>query len=236
MTEDNIDKLIPAHGGFKKLRSFVVSLAVYDGTVIFCDRLVSYRSRTKDQMVQAARSGVQNIAEGSLASATSKKIELKLTSIARASLGELIRDYEDYLCQNGLDIWHKDSVRVVKMRDRLAGKLPPPAGSLDIEALKMSNRADVFDEPILAALHTIKSALPEVCANIMLCMSHQASFLIGRQLKRLEKDFVEHGGFTERMYRTRQARRKAGFREETRAWPERLAGSDLSDQSEIPDF
>lgn len=116
-------ELIPLHGGFRKLRSFVVALAAYDGTVLFCNRFIDKRSRTHDQMVQAARSGVQNIAEGSLASATSKKTELKLTGVARASLGELIRDYEDYLRQNRLQLWDKDSFRVRAMRARLAGKL-----------------------------------------------------------------------------------------------------------------
>ncbi|WP_084591063.1 four helix bundle suffix domain-containing protein [Desulfonatronovibrio magnus] len=235
MIKDSIDRLIPAHGGFRKLRSFVVSLAVYDGTVIFCDRFVPRMSRTKDQMVQAARSGVQNIAEGSLGSAASRKIELKLTSIARASLGELIRDYEDYLCQNNLKIWHKDSSRVLKMRARLAGKLPPPAGSPDIETLKLSSRGDVFDEPLLAALHAMKTVAPEVSANVMLCMTHQASFLLARQLQRLEKDFLEQGGFTERMYRMRQASRKKGFREDVPVWPVKREESDRSDKSDWSD-
>ena len=99
MTEN---KLIPPSGGFHKLRSYVCARDVYDGTVIFCDRFIDKKSRTCDQMVQAARSGVQNIAEGSLASATSKKTELKLTGVARASLGELLLDYEDYLRQHNL--------------------------------------------------------------------------------------------------------------------------------------
>ena len=116
------DDLILPHGGYRKLRSFTVSLAAYDGTVIFCNRFIDRRSRTHDQMVQAARSGVQNIAEGSLASGTSKKTELKLTSVARASLGELIRDYEDYLRQNRLAIWDKDAPKVRAMRARLQGR------------------------------------------------------------------------------------------------------------------
>ena len=94
--------LIPPSGGFRNLRSFQCGRAVYDGTVIFCNKFVEQKSRTHDQMVQAARSGVQNIAEGSLASATSKKTELKLTGVARASLGELLLDYEDYLRQHNL--------------------------------------------------------------------------------------------------------------------------------------
>src|SRR6266516_7937192 len=101
--------LIPPHGGYRKLKSFQVAQLVYDVTVRFCDRYIEKRSRTHDQMVQAARSGAQNIAEGSMASATSKKMELKLTGVARASLEELLLDYEDFLRQRGLRIWSKDS-------------------------------------------------------------------------------------------------------------------------------
>src|SRR5450631_602524 len=115
------EKLIPLHGGYRKLKSFQVAQLAYDVTVRFCDRYIDLRSRTHDQMVQAARSGVQNIAEGSLASGTSKKTELKLTSVARASLGELIRDYEDYLRQNIFVFGEKNPPRVLAMRARLAG-------------------------------------------------------------------------------------------------------------------
>src|SRR5512136_2026212 len=108
--------LILPHGGYRKLRSFVVSLAAYDGTVIFCSRFIDKRSRTNDQMVQAARSGVQNIAEGSLASGTSKKTELKLTNVARASLEELRLDYEDFLRQRGLRQWAPDSHEAMAVR------------------------------------------------------------------------------------------------------------------------
>ena len=94
--------LIFAHGGYKKLKSFQISRLVYDLTVIFTDHYIDSKSRTKDQMIQAVRSGVQNIAEGSLASGTSKKTELKLTNVARASLEELKLDYEDFLRQNQL--------------------------------------------------------------------------------------------------------------------------------------
>src|SRR3989304_5687224 len=102
------DPLIPKHGGYRKLKSFQIAQLVYDVTVRFCDRYVPARSRTHDQMVQAARSGVQNIAEGSQASGTSKKMELKLTNVARASLEELRLDYEDYLRQRGLPPWPPD--------------------------------------------------------------------------------------------------------------------------------
>ena len=194
--------LILPHGGFRKLRGFAVALAAYDGTVIFCDRFVDKRSRTHDQMVQAARSGVQNIAEGSLASGTSKKTELKLTNVARASLGELIRDYEDYLRQNGLSIWDKDSRRVRAMRARLAGKLKPDSDRSD-----RSDRSEFFDEPLLSALCALRSTGPEICANILLCLAHQASYLLRRQIERLEQDFMDKGGFTERLYQYRKDHR-----------------------------
>src|SRR5437764_13932089 len=108
--------LIPRHGGYRKLRSFQTAQMVYDLTVVFCDRFIDSRSRTKDQMLQAARSGVQNIAEGSMASATSKKTEIKLTGVARASLEELLLDYEDFLRQRGLRIWNKDSAEALAVR------------------------------------------------------------------------------------------------------------------------
>ncbi len=101
-TTGNADSLLPSHGGYRKLKSFQVAQLTYDVTVRFCNQYIDKRSRTHDQMVQAARSGVQNIAEGSTVSGTSKKNELKLTNVARASLEELRLDYEDYLRQRGL--------------------------------------------------------------------------------------------------------------------------------------
>src|SRR5438046_8635490 len=109
--EQTRSSLIPAHGGYRKLKSFHVAQLVYDVTVRFCDRYIGKRSRTHDQMVQAARSGVQNIAEGSQASGTSRKTELKLTNVARASLEELRLDYEDYLRQRGLTLWSREDSR-----------------------------------------------------------------------------------------------------------------------------
>src|SRR5262249_56159455 len=105
------EPLIPKHGGYRKLKSFQIAQLVYDVTVRFCNRYIDKRSRTHDQMVQAARSGVQNIAEGSMASATSKKTELKLTNVARASLEELRLDYEDFLRQRGLALWERSDPR-----------------------------------------------------------------------------------------------------------------------------
>ena len=112
------DDLIPVHGGYRQLKSFQLAQLCFDVTVRFCDRYVHKLDRTHDQMVQAARSGAQNIAEGSKASATSKKIELKLTNVARASLEELRLDYEDYLRQRGLEQWRRQDPR----RDELIAK------------------------------------------------------------------------------------------------------------------
>src|SRR5512135_3815937 len=108
MTTEN---LIPKHGGYRKLKTYQIAELIFDITVRFCGRYIDRRSRTHDQMVQAARSGVQNIAEGSQASGTSKKMELKLTNVARASLEELRLDYEDFLRQHGQPIWPRDDPR-----------------------------------------------------------------------------------------------------------------------------
>src|SRR3972149_2543242 len=115
------EPLITKHGGYRKLKSFQVEQLIYDLTVRFCDRYIAKRSRTHDQMVQAARSGVQNIAEGSQASGTSKKTELKLTNVARASLEELRLDYEDFLRQRGLPFWDRNDPRRQSLIDRRGG-------------------------------------------------------------------------------------------------------------------
>lgn len=221
--------LILPHGGYRKLRSFAVALAAYDGTAIFCNRFIDKRSRTHDQMVQAARSGVQNIAEGSLASGTSKKTELKLTSVARASLGELIRDYEDFLRQNRLPIWEKDSPRVLTMRARLAGKIKKTNLSDHLDGCDNSARTAFFDEPLLSALRVLETTTAEISANILLCLTHQASYLLKCQMERLEHDFVEKGGFTERLYQYRKEHRAAGKVQEA----DRPDWSDKSDNWEF---
>lgn len=180
------DRLLPKHGGYRKLRSFHAALAVYDATVLFCDRFIDKRCRTHDQMVQAARSGVRNIEEGSVASGTSKKTELKLTNVARASLEELMRDCEDFLRQRGLRLWPKESPEALAVRRRHQS-----------DESDQSDRSDAF---------ALKTATAEAAANTLLCLINQASYLLHRQLERLERDFLEHGGFTERLHaaRTRQ--------------------------------
>lgn len=182
----NANNLIPPHGGFRKLRSFQCAQLVYDGTIIFCDRFIDKRSRTHDQMVQAARSGVQNIAEGSLASATSKKTELKLTSVARASLGELLLDFEDYLRQKRMRQWYKNDPEALAVRGKFKEK---------------SDRSDQSDS---SDLYRFSELTAEPLANTLICLVNQASYLLWQQMKTLENEFLEHGGFTERMYHTRK--------------------------------
>jgi len=193
--------LIPPHGGYRKLRSFQTAQLVYDGTVIFCGRFVDKRSRTHDQMVQAARSGVQNIAEGSMASATSKKTELKLTGVARASLEELLLDYEDFLRQRGLRIWPKDSPEALAVRGRYQ--------SVSSDRSDKSDGSDKSDRP---DPYGVAGGTSEVAANTLICLINQASFLLGRQLRKQEETFLAEGGFTERLYRERTRSRDGGSR------------------------
>ena len=187
---ENNEGLIPTHGGYRKLRSFQGAQLVYDLTVSFCDRFIDKRSRTHDQMVQAARSGVQNIAEGSMASATSKKIELKLTGVARASLEELLLDYEDFLRHRGLRLWRKDAPEALAVRTKYK-----------------SDQSDLSDQSDKKSSYKIATSSAEEAANTLICLINQASYLLHRQLQSLEQKFLDEGGFTERMYNQRQARR-----------------------------
>jgi four helix bundle suffix protein len=189
---NNAQGLIPPHGGYRKLRSFQAAQLVYDATVVFCNRFIEKRSRTHDQMVQAARSGVQNIAEGSMASATSKKTELKLTGVARASLEELLLDYEDFLRQRGLRIWDKDSTDALAVRRKYR-----------------SDKSDQSDGSDSSDPYGSKRLPAEAAANTLICLINQASFLLARQLQKLEQTFLAEGGFTERLYAQRRIRRGA---------------------------
>jgi len=174
-------KIIPPHGGYKDLQSYQMSEIVYDGTVVFCDRFISLRSRTHDQMVQAARSGKQNIAEGCMASGTSKKTELKLIGVARASLEELLLDFQDYLRQHNLPLWGKDHLKAKEVRGLCYRK----------------NRSYLTYKPYIG------SSPPETAANTLVCVIHQTNYLLDQQLRALEKEFLKEGGFTERLYHAR---------------------------------
>jgi four helix bundle suffix protein len=182
----DLPKLIPPHGGYAELQSYKMSEIVYDATVVFCDRFIDKRSRTHDQMVQAARSGKQNIAEGSMASGTSKKFELKLVGVARASLEELLLDFKDYLRQKELPLWGKDHKQAREIRALAYEK----------------NRS------YLTYKTYIEQSSNEVAANTMACLIHQTNYLLDQQLRALEKAFLTEGGFTERLYRVRSQERK----------------------------
>ena len=181
------DSFIDPHGGFRNLKSYQMSEIVYDATVVFCARWIGRRSRTHDQMVQAARSGKQNIGEGSMASGTSKKFELRLVSVARASLEELLLDYQDFLRQRNLPLWEKNRPKAQMIR-KLAYE---------------RNRS------YMTYSTYIEGTSPKVAANALICLIHQTNFLLDQQLRQLEKQFLEQGGFTEKLYHTRlRARRQ----------------------------
>lgn len=185
---NNKEALIQPHGGYRKLLSFQSSSLVYDLTVEFCKIHMTYKTnmshRTVDQMIQAARSGRQNIAEGSQISSTSKKTELKLVSVARASLEELLLDYEDFLRQKNIKVWTKDSVQAKAVRN-LAYKTDRTNGTYKTYMLDAST-----------------------AANTLICLIHQTNYLLDRQINSLEKSFLEEGGFTERLYRIRREKRE----------------------------
>lgn len=184
-----MNKLLLEHGGYRNLLTFQLAQLIFDITVRFCNRFIDKRSRTHDQMVQAARSGVQNIAEGSQASATSKKTEIKLTNVARASLEELRLDYLDYIRQNNLILWAIDDPlrqQVVDGRFKTA----------DAYALWVKKVCDGRSENV-----------SEVAANGILVLLRVICTLLDRQIQAQAKAFEEEGGFTERLYKVRgQAR------------------------------
>jgi restriction system protein len=190
--------LLP-HGGYRKLRSYKVAEAVYDATVVFCRRFYPQDRRMTDQMVQAARSGVRNISEGSGMAATSRKSELKLTNVARASLSdELLRDYETFLRQRGLRVWPKDSREALVMRARLAqdraNHLPPGRPGV----VRLTG--------LLGLAEFVEKAEPELAANAMICTVNQAAYLLKRQLESQGDAFLKQRGFTEKLYGARKRR------------------------------
>ncbi len=201
------EPLIPKHGGYRKLKSFQVAELVYDVTVRFCDRYIDRRSRTHDQMVQAARSGIQNIAEGSMASGTSRKMEMKLTNVARASLEELRRDYEDFLRQRGFGIW--------LLRDRrradLIGRRPANADAVAVWVKEQYQRQQRGlhgqNGHSIKSIGSISEPVEAVAANAALALIAVASSLLDRQLAAQAAAFEREGGFTERLHRVRTARR-----------------------------
>ena len=205
------EKLISEYGGYRHLKSFQLAQLVYDVTVRFCDRYIERFSRTKDQMVQAARSGVQNIAEGSQASATSKKTEIKLTQVARASLEELKLDYEDFLRQRRLKQWTREDLlrqslvnRRCQTSDDVARWIVEHAKSQGGGGQSGRSHASTSSTP-----STLQNTIfPEFAANAVLVLIAVACILLDRQVASLAKHFEEEGGFTERLYRVRSAHRR----------------------------
>jgi four helix bundle suffix protein len=200
--------LIPKHGGYRKLKSFQVAQLVYDMTVRFCNRYINQFSRTRDQMVQAARSGVQNIAEGSQASATSKKTELKLTQVARASLEELKLDYEDFLRQRGLAQWKRGNPLRQALIDRRCQTAEEVAAWV-AEVAKKSGSDGYGQQSSTGSTKSTLSTIiyPEISANAALTLLAVACSLLDRQVERLAIDFENNGGVTERLYKVRIAKR-----------------------------
>lgn len=178
---NKIEGFIPQHGGYKNLITYQKSEIIYDGTIYFTKRFFRKYDRTIDQMVQAARSGKQNIVEASMASGTSKEMEIKLTNVARASLEELLIDYLDFLRTNKLPIWDKNHKLALRFRE--INRTPNATYETYIKAIEHEQ--------------------PEICANSMVCLINIVSFLLSQQIKSLEQAFLKEGGLRERMTKAR---------------------------------
>ena len=177
--------LLPKAGNYRKLFSYQKAETIYDITYYFCHKYLHKGDRTIDQMIQAARSGKQNIAEGCAASATSKETEIKLINVAKSSLQELLIDYEDYLRTREFAQWRETSKELLKMR----------------ELGKRHNDSIYFME-------IVKTRPPETIANIAICLIKQTDYLLFKQLKTISEQFLNEGGFKERMFKMRLERRK----------------------------
>ena len=194
-TDKNGDLLLPS-GGYRRLKSFQLAQLIYDITVRFVELYIPAESRSCDQMVQAARSGVQNIAEGSVDAATSAKLELNLYNVARASLEELKLDYQDYLRQHGESLWLKDDLLYLEFIKRR------------INSKKEFREFIVWAENHFSvSVRTIpyKSVL---VANAVLLLIDTASYFLKRQIEKKAAIFLDNGGFAERMHNMRIQNRK----------------------------
>jgi len=178
-------RFIPPHGGYENLLSFQKARIVYDGTVWSCEHFLNKRDRTYDQMIQAARSGKQNILEGSKASGTSKETEIKLTNVARASLEELLEDYRDFLRVRGVEEWTREHRFTQRLRQ--LNRQP----NANYETFKKG----------------IENADPTIAANVMIGLIKLTNYLLDRQISQLEKAFLRDGGLRERMTRARVTER-----------------------------
>ena len=182
---------IPPHGGYAGLLAYKKALIVFQGTCRFCEWFLEKRDRTFDQMVQAARSGKQNIVEGSKISGTSKEAEIKLLNVSRSSLEELLEDYSDFLRKKKVSPCPKDSREALFVR-------------------RLGRKDNVSYETYEAYVETRPA---EVVANILICLIHQTNYLLDQLIRKLEKDFLAEGGLRERMTRARLAQRTKQKRE-----------------------
>ena len=182
----NADGFIPKHGGYERLITYQKSEIIYDGTQYFCKKYFQRYDRTIDQMVQAARSGKQNIVEASMASGTSKETEIKLTNVARASLDELKKDYEVFLITRKHATWDKNH---------------PYYAALTEKHLIVNPTYELYQKGI-------ESENPEVAANVLYSLTNITIYMLTQQLKRLEADFLKEGGLRERMTKARIEVRK----------------------------
>ncbi len=175
---------IPQKGYYRNLRVYKVAEIIYDITYIFVNRFFQKGDRTVDQMLQAARSGKQNIAEGSAAGSTSKETEIKLTNVAKASLQELLLDYEDYLRVRGLEMWNKESEKAIRTRN----------------ICRQNNDSEYYRKAV-----EIRS--DETVANIAIILIHQADVLLYKLIERQKADFIKNGGIREQMSIARREHR-----------------------------
>jgi four helix bundle suffix protein len=205
-------KLRPS-GGYRSCASFQTTTIIYDATYWFCEKFMDPRSRTVDQMVQAARSGRQNIAEGSRAGATSSQTELRLINVARSSLEELLLDYEDYLRQRWKPKWESDSPEAWAVRN-----VPKQAG--DMTGLRDQERWVLYAP-------WLEHAEPAVRANALICLINQANYLLDQQISALEREFIEQGGYSEQLAAARLEERE---RKRNKTDP-----TDQTDRPDIPD-
>ncbi len=201
-------------GGYRTLASFQTATLIYDATFHFCERFVDRRSRTTDQMVQAARSGRQNIAEGSRAAATSSQTELRLVNVARASLEELLLDFEDYLRHRRLPQWTPDSSDALAVRNVPREFRKDPSDPTNLTDLNDAQRWALYSR-------WLEHDDPAVRANAVICLIHQVNYLLDNQINAIEQQFVTEGGYSEQLAAARFA--------------ERAKKKDQSDQSEGSD-
>ncbi len=174
------DSFIPIQGGYRNLKAFQLATCIYDITYYFANKYFDKKDRTIDQMVQAARSGKQNIAEGSAASTTSAETEIKLTNVAKASLQELLLDYEDYIRVNELEQWLSADERTVRTRNICR---------------RHSDSKYYMD--------AVKQRSAETTANIAIVLIHQADYLLEHLIERQKLNFLKNGGIREQMTRAR---------------------------------